>query len=426
MRWRWLLAAPVLAACVRPPVVKALAVAPVAAPGFAVERYGLALTPDLATKAVAGIETIAFRAQGGLRELAFSPNALTIDSARLGDRPISVTRREDALVFELPEALASGELTIAYHGVPARGLAVSATALYTSYFACDWMICRQDSPGDKALFTLDLRVPEGMTSLSVGRFVEATPTVHRWRSERPYSAYLFGFAVGRFARAEDAGLVYLSDVADAAELHRRLAVTAEMVRFLSAKAGLPLPSPPYTQLLVHGDEAQEAATYSVLGEDALPTAQAPDDWAIVHELAHQWWGNLVTCATWRDFWLNEGITTFLTAAWKEHRHGRAAYDAELDVARARLAKARDRGFDKPLAWDGKYPSLGTRRAVQYSKGALFMDHLRSILGEEAFWSGLRAYTQGHAGGTATSIDLRHALETASGKDLTAAFRAWVE
>lgn len=57
-------------------------------------------------------------------------------------------------------------------------------------------------------------------------------------------------------------------------------------------------------------------------------ADPTDDWVIVHELAHQWWGNLISCATWQDFWLNEGITTFMTAAWKEHRFGRAAYDAE--------------------------------------------------------------------------------------------------
>ena len=145
----------------------------------------------------------------------------------------------------------------------------------------------------------------------------------------------------------------------------------------------------------------------------------------MHELAHQWWGNLVTCATWRDFWLNEGITTFMTAAWKEHRYGRAAYIAELDVARARLAKASELGFDKPLAWNGQYPSLGTRRAIQYSKGALFMDHLRRELGERAFWSGLRKFTRDHAGGTVTSIDLQRAMERSSRRDLSALFATWV-
>lgn len=179
--------------------------------------------------------------------------------------------------------------------------------------------------------------------------------------------------------------------------------------------------------MVEGTEAQEAATYSILGSAALP-AKADDpseDWAIAHELAHQWWGNLITCTTLTDFWLNEGITTFMTAAWKEHRYGRAAYDAELDVARHRLDKAKAQGFDKPLAWDGHYPTLGIRRAVQYSKGALFLDHLRTTLGDAAFWSGLRRYTRAHSGGTVTSIDFERAMEGSSGRDLQPMFAKWV-
>nr|WP_225197337.1 M1 family aminopeptidase [Gluconobacter oxydans] len=146
---------------------------------------------------------------------------------------------------------------------------------------------------------------------------------------------------------------------------------------------------------------------------------------IIHELTHGWWGNLVTCATLQDFWLNEGITTFMTAAWKEHRYGRAAYVAELDIARARLEKARAKGYDKPLAWSGSYPSLGARRAVQYSKGALFMDYLRTTLGDTVFWAGLRSYTRAHAGGTVTSIDFERAMEDASGRDLQRIFKDWV-
>jgi hypothetical protein len=115
----------------------------------------------------------------------------------------------------------------------------------------------------------------------------------------------------------------------------------------------------------------------------------------------------------------------MTAAWKEHRYGPAAYEAELAVARGRLEKARAAGFDKPLAWEGRYPNLGTRRAIQYSKGALFMDHLRTTLGEEAFWAGLRRYTRAHAGKTVTSLDLEKAMEAASGRDLRPVFLEWV-
>lgn len=408
--------------------------------GFEVTRYGLALAPDIGNRTVAGRESITLRATvDGVRRLSFSGNALTIDRATVNGVAVAHGRRGDVLDFHLPKPLARGRsvtLDLSYHGRPARGLAGTAGMLYTSYFACDWMICAQDAFGDKADFSLALSVPRGMDSLSVGRLVSKRPgpdgrEIHSWKAPRPYPAYLFGFAIGRFARSGDragsAKLTYLSDVAGAAELKRRFAETRDMVAFLSGKAGTGLPAPEYSQLLVAGGEAQEAATYSVLGVDAVPAGpgDATGDWAIVHELAHQWWGNLVTCATLRHFWLNEGITTFMTAAWKEHRYGAAAYEAELDLARGRLARARQQGFDKPLAWDGRYPSLGTRRAVQYSKGALFMAQLRITLGDAAFWSGLRRYTRAHAGGTVTSADLQRAMETASGRDLRPLFDQWV-
>jgi aminopeptidase N len=408
--------------------------------GFDVVAYDLALTPDIHTQAVAGRETITLRAtRDGEQSLVFSGNALTIDRAILDGNPVPASHDGGTLRFDLPKPLVQGRsvrLVISYHGKPARGLATSASALYTSYFACDWMICPQERFGDKAAFSLDLRVPAGMDTLSVGRLIAKRPgpdgsEIHRWKAPRPYSSYLYGFAIGHFARLEEnvghARFAYLSDVADAAGLRKRFAQTPDMARFLADKAGVPLPVAPYSQLLVSGDEAQEAATYSVLGMDALPKegGDPSEDWAIVHELAHQWWGNLVTCTSIREFWLNEGITTFMTAAWKEHRYGRAAYDAELDVARGRLAKARAKGFDKPLAWDGHYPSLGLRRAVQYSKGALFMDHLRTTLGDAAFWAGLRRYTRDHAGRTVTSIDLERAMEATSGRDLHATFAEWV-
>lgn len=408
--------------------------------GFEVTSYSLALTPNISAKTIAGRETITLRATiDGVQRLNFSANALTIDSASVDGVPLVHSVQGNVLGFDLPRPLRRGRgvsLRVLYHGRPARGFAGSATTLYTSYFACDWMICSQNKFGEKAAFSLDLAVPAGMISLSVGNMVAKRRgpngnEVHRWRAPRPYSAYLYGFAVGPFTRVSEASgsrrLTYLSDVATSDELRRRFAGTRDMVAFLSAKAGVPLPVAEYSQLLVEGDEAQEAATYSVLGTGALPTKpdDPSEDWAIVHELAHQWWGNLVTCETLKDFWLNEGITTFMTAAWKEHRYGHAAYEAELDVARRRVERARAAGFDKPLAWDGAYPTLGVRRAIQYSKGALFMAHLRATLGEDPFWAGLRRYTRDHAGGRVTSIDLERAMEASSGRNLRPLFAEWV-
>jgi aminopeptidase N len=311
-----------------------------------------------------------------------------------------------------------------------------AGGIYTSYFACDWMVCLQDAPGDKAHLALDLFLPAGTQAVGVGR---AGPTnrlpgglvLHRWRSTRPYSPYLYAFAAGAFgrhsSRTAQGELVYLDGTGAKAALAELFAQTPAIVGFFADKAGMVLPDRRYVQVLVPGREAQESASFSLIGKTELDGER--DDpssaWIIAHELAHQWWGNLVTCASWQDFWLNEGIATFMVAAWKEHSSGAAAYRQELDVARRRVERVRELGFDKPLAWAGKYPSIGARRAVQYSKGALFLAHLRELIGDVDFWNGLRRFTQQHAGATVTSRDFQHAMEKASARDLSPTFTEWV-
>jgi aminopeptidase N len=367
--------------------------------------------------------------------VVLTANALTIDRASVGGRAVVPERRGDAVVFPLPHPLRRGQqatLRIAYHGTPQRGLQFDGDSVYTAYFACDWMFCAQDRPGDKATLTLALSLPRGLASIGSGRLTRTRiggRERHTWRETRAYSSYLFGFAAGRFATwSPDARTLHASAVAAPEELASVFPDTGAMVRFFEERAGVPLPHRSYAQLLVAGDEAQEAAAFSVLGAETMaPVLDGPDgDWAPAHELAHQWWGNLVTCARWQDFWLNEGITVFMAAAWKEQRWGRAAYDRELQTARERVAVAREAGFDGPLDFAGTYPSLRVRRAVQYSKGALFMDRLRTALGEEPFWAALRSYTRAHAGATVTTADFRRAFEASSGRDLTAVFAGWVE
>jgi len=409
-------------------------------------HYALTVTPDFDRRSISGESQVSFRSQrDALAEVRFSANSLTVDRAAMRGEPVRVSRASEEIVMTLPRPLARGQtatLTIAFHGVPARGLVFGAKSVYTSYFTCDWMFCVQDRPGDKATIDLTVVVPKGMTSVGVGARGSVAATAagpgelgdfeaHTSRETRPYSSYVYGFAAGDFhvvsERQANAELVYLSETAPPERLRALFASTGEMVRFFEEKAGVRLPHGRYVQVHAPGTAAQEADAFSVIGDDMVsPILDDPqEDWVIAHELAHQWWGNLVTCADWSEFWLNEGITTFMTAAWKESRYGRAAYTAELDRARARVAKVRDQGWDRPLAFAGPYPSLGARRAVQYSKGALFMDHLRTTLGDEAFWRGLKSYTTVHAGGVVTSADLQRAMEMASARDLSATFTEWV-
>jgi aminopeptidase N len=408
--------------------------------GFQVERYAVALRPDLSTTAVSGTQEIVLQSTSdGLTRLAFSPNALAITDASANGSPIAVASSADGIVFTLPHALRKGAkaaLRFRIAGTPARGVTAAAGGIYTGYFACDWMVCLQDAPGDKAHLSLDLFLTPGMISAAVGSAARARAAPgdlvrHRWRSTRPYSPYLYAFAAGPFARRSlptaPGELVYLDGSGAAADLPGLFAQTPAIAAFLADKAGMKLPDRRYVQLLVGGREAQETAGFSLIGKAELDAEQGnpSSSWILAHEMAHAYWGNLVTCATWQDFWVNEGIATFMVAAWQQHSSGEAAYRSELDAARRRVDRVRDLGFDKPLAWPGKYPSLGARRAVQYSKGALFLAHLRRSIGDAAFWKGLRLFTRQHAGGTVTSRDLQRAMEKASGRDLSPAFAQWV-
>lgn len=408
--------------------------------GFEVERYAVALRPDMATTAVSVTETVVLRSLANrLSRLAFTANALQIGEATMNGQPVRMTSDERAIVFNLPRSLRKGEratLHFQMTGTPARGVTAAAGGIYAGYFACEWMVCVQDAPGDKAHLQLDLFLPPGLESVGVGRgrtsvVVPGELVRHHWRSTRPYSSYLHAFAAGPFARSSvstvQGRLIYLDGTGIGADLPARFAESPALAAFFADKAGMPLPDGRYVQLLVPGREAQEAASFSLIGKMELDDERGDPSsaWVIAHEMAHQWWGNLVTCATWRDFWLNEGIATFMVAAWKEHRLGTGAYHTELDVARGRVDWVRQIGFDKPLAWEGQYPSLRARRAIQYSKGALFLAHLRKVVGDVAFWRGLRRFTRRNAGKSVTSRDFQNAMQRASGRDLSTTFAEWV-
>jgi aminopeptidase N len=381
----------------------------------------------------------------GPREIAFAATDLTLDEVSQGGARLSYrTSGKQLIVDLLPRAPTSPEqLTFRYHGTPSRGLVYGQNFVYADYFTCAWMICR-DEPGDKATFQFELTAPARFRVVASGRLVDRTTVASpsdtgpsdrarsTWVEERPYPPYLFGFAAGDFTEASmSAGSTKLRflGIAETPEtLLKKLRDTPAVLRFFEEKAGVPFPHEEYVQIVIPGGEAQEKSSFSLLGSENLdPILDDPrEDWVIVHELAHQWWGNLVTCRSWPHFWLNEGITSFMVAAYKEQRWGKAAYEREIALFRERHQRAIDAGHDVPIASSKPYPSLKIKRAITYAKGALFLHTLRQQIGDVAFWNGIQRYTQEHAGKTVESHDLQRAMENASARDLTQIFGAWVE
>ena len=409
--------------------------------GFDVEHYAAEVRPDIPGRTLTGRVTIDVRATADVvATLIFDRGALVIDGARMGGASVPVETPDRAVVVRLPAPLRAGQtasVTIDYHGSPPNGLvfAPERRQAYTIFTTRQWMVC-VDEPDDKA--TLDLRVtlPRDLQAVASGVAVDRVPSgddtiVHHWRQGRPVSTFTMAFAAGPFREVVTSrgatALRYLADGFTAEELTRAFADTADMLTFFEDRAGVAYPAASYAQVLVANTVGQEAAGFSMLSE-AYGRRLAGDPTALslsAHELAHQWWGVLVTCRDWTHFWLNEGFATFMAAAYVEHRFGREAYLHEVASWRATYDRVRAQGGDRALVFpDWNRPSANDR-ALVYDKGAYVLHLLRERLGDRQFWDAIRHYTRRSAGASVTSRSFQAMVEESAGQDLSELFATWV-
>lgn len=404
--------------------------------------YSLDLEVHPGDRLIAGEVEVRFASQAELlAEVELDAPGLTIESVRAGERALPYRIEGDRLRVTLDPPARRGEvrtLRIRYSGRPEKGLRFGPDQAFTSFHTSRWMVCRDD-PGDKATLALRLVLPAGLDAVVSGRPVarETLPdgrVRHVWTEDRPVAPFLYGFAVGRFREATlQEGPVELRFVGSGftpEELRTIFARTGEMLRFFERRAGVPFPGERYTQALLPEAPAQEMNLLSLLGESygRSVLADPREDYLVAHELAHQWWAVLVTCRSWSDFWLHEGLVTFMTAAFRESYWGRDEYDREMLLARLRYERALAEGRSRPLATDAWSKAEDMSGPITYSKGALVLHLLRHEIGDTAFWAGLRTFTRSavESGGLADSSDLQRAMERESGQPLAWFFDQWVD
>lgn len=403
-----------------------------------VQHYRVRLQPDIAAGTLRGEEDVRLCLLGDGDTVSLDVGALAIDSASLGKQALTTSRDGKALAITLPRAYRAGAcltLQLRYSGKGSYGLQLHAERrqAYTIFSTSQWMPAN-DAPSDRATLDLDVVLPRELQAIGTGTAQPVRDAndfnTHRWRLRKPMPSYLYGFAAGPFTHVqyEANGISFqlMGDGFDEAQLQQIFVDTPAMLAFFADKAGVAYPHRTYAQALVADTVGQELAGMAMLsetyGREVLEDETRQG--LIAHEAAHQWWGNGVTNEDWRQFWLNEGITTFMAAAWMQHRFGDATYDAQVERWRVRVEKLRADGKDKPLVFPDWNKPSSDDRAVVYTKGAYVMHLLREQLGEDAFWKGLRAYTRSHMGRTATTADLQQAMQDASGRVLSAFFREW--
>lgn len=382
-------------------------------------------------------------------------SALKVTRVSVGTPPIPCvfTTKNEKLLVTLDKAYGPGDtldLTIEYSGSPAHGLRFVVAdpaypekplSIWTQGESEDthhWLPC-YDYPNDRATTEMIITVEKPLFVVSNGSLVETrhndngTATYH-WKMDVPHVSYLISLAVGDFAvyhdRVGDLPLdYYVAKKTDEATARRFMGKTPAMIRFFGAKTGQPYPYVKYAQTCLPefggGMENISATsmTDSVLRDD-IAALEGDADGLVAHELAHQWFGDLLTCKEWSHLWLNEGFASYFDPLYMRHERGEDTFRLEMDGALSGYLRD-DHGYRRPIVEPRYESSMTMFDGVTYAKGACVLHTLMGLLGEEAWWKGLRGYVAQHKFQVVETEDFKKAMEAASGQDLKWFFDQWV-
>nr|WKN37926.1 M1 family metallopeptidase [Tunicatimonas sp. TK19036] len=405
-------------------------------PQLDVLSYQVQLEPDISQRSIKGRVTVDFLAAEDENQITLDCGSLTVIQVE-GKGIKSFRQEKSQVIITFSQPLTEEHsIQIYYHGSPTRGVVFSSekSQMYTVYFTSEWMVCH-DQPDDRASIQLELILPEDLQNVANGilideKKVKENKVSYVWQQEVATPPYTYGFALGTFHQAsadyKGTDLHYYSDRYPADQLATIFQASPDILRFFEEKAGAPYGQPSYSQLLM-GNHYQEMSGFSVLKEayGDMVLADSTEINLITHELAHQWWGNMITCQNFGHFWLNEAFATYMSAAYNEHRFGQEKYLENINAYREVYETIKAKGADKPLVFKNWLAPTADDRNLVYFKGAYVLHQLRETLGNDTFWKGIRYYSQQYYGKSVLTPEFQRAMEESTGKNLTGFFEKWV-
>src|SRR5713101_2859926 len=421
-----------------------------------IKHIKLEVALDFEAKKIAGTATHRLSAiTGPLDRLEFDATELAIRAVRAGNEPASFETSDGKLRIVLPRALKADEeieIAIDYSSQPRRGLyfvgpdegypnkPVEAWTQGEDEDSRYWFPC-YDYPNNRTTSEVIATVPEKFTAISNGALIATstnaaakTRTFH-WRHDLPHSTYLITLAAGEFAmieeRAGDTPVTYYVHPGREDDARRAFGNTPRMIQFFERIIGEPYPYEKYSQVAVQdfifgGMENTSATTQTA---DTLHDERAHLDFSsdplVAHELAHQWWGDLLTCRDWAHGWLNEGFATYFEALWMEHDKGEAEFRYTLYQEAHEYFEEDAKEYRRPIVCNLYREPIELFDRHLYQKGGLVLHMLRAVLGDALFWKAMHHYCVTHRGQNVITTDLQRAIEEATGKSLDWFFHQWV-
>ncbi|WP_414544468.1 M1 family aminopeptidase [Nostoc sp. CCY0012] len=302
-----------------------------------------------------------------------------------------------------------------------------------------WFPCF-DYPGQLSTSEIRVRVPKDLIAISNGELVDTKKDgdykIYHWSQQQIHPTYLMTLAVGDFAEIRDEWqgkpVTYYVEKNRKEDAKRSMGKTPRMMEFLSEKYGYPYSFPKYAQVCV--DDfifgGMENTSTTLLTDRCLLDERATLDnrgteSLVVHELAHQWFGDLLVIKHWSHAWIKEGMASYSEVMWTEQEYG------DQDAAYYRLLEARSYLSEDSSRYRRPMVTHVYREAIElydrhiYEKGSCVYHMIRAELGEELFWQAIQTFVQDNAHKTVETIDLLRAIEKATGRNLAFLFDQYV-
>jgi aminopeptidase N len=426
-------------------------------PGIDIVGYTFELHLTDESDSISGLATVDARyLSAGQSELrldliqqsdALEGKGMVVDGVTLEGQALEFRHEDDQIFIQLgrsPEAMERVQVQVAYHGVPNSGLKIDVNKHGDrAFFSDNWSsrvrnwLPTVDHPSDKAMSELKVTAPDHYQVVSNGLLMEETSLGNgtrftHWKNSVPIATWLYMLGVADFA-------VQYVDEFDGKSIQTWVAHQDRDAGFYDFAEPTKKVLSYYTDLVgpysyeklanivsnatSGGMEAASAIAYS----EGSVTGDRSKRWQIViiHEIAHQWFGNAVTEADWNDVWLSEGFATYYTLLYREHAWGHDDFLEGVKDARNRVVNYYKDDYDFQVIRDYLEDLNNISGAMMYQKGAWTLHMLREKMGVEAFNEGIRTYYAEYQDKNARTADLIRHMEEASGMELDGFFNQWL-
>lgn len=378
-------------------------------------------------------------AQGG--------KGMRVSGVTMNGTAIPFTHASDVLLVPLataPVVNQRARLVVRYRGTPATGLKIGNNKYGDrTFFSDNWpdkarhWLPTIDHPYDKATSEFIVTAPSHYQVVSNGLQVEISdvPGGRRrthWKNSVPIAPWLYVLGAARFA-VQRVGTfdgkaietwVYAQDRnAGFADFSTP---TKDVLAYYTDYVG-PFAYERLANIQSNSVSGGMEAASAILYSESSVTGTGSVRWrnVVIHEIAHQWFGNAVTEADWDDVWLSEGFATYFTLLYIEHAYGRDEFVRGLQSSRSTVMSFAAKNPAYTIIHKNLSRMEDVTSSHTYQKGSWTLHMLRGVIGSEAFQRGIRAYYARHFNGNATTADFRRAMEEASGQELGWFFEQWL-